>query len=65
MERKNCETCGRVIPAGRILALPETKTCLWCSKVTARTEADIDVDGADSGDLVRSMQSQSRNDGRR
>ena len=40
-------------------ALPETTTCIWCSKVVRpRTEADVDVDdGHDGDDLVRSGQS--------
>ena len=57
--RRTCESCGKPIPAGRLAALPETTTCIWCSKVVRpRTEADVDVDdGHDGDDLVRSGQS--------
>lgn len=30
---RNCHTCGKVIPAERLEALPDTLTCVDCSTV--------------------------------
>ena len=32
---KKCVTCKEVIPAGRVKALPSTRTCTECSTTTA------------------------------
>jgi len=61
MEDRTCTVCDQPIPAGRLEALPETTTCKLCSRVVARTENDDGIiDGADMGDLVRSMQTPER-----
>lgn len=30
--QKKCSNCGKVIPAARLEALPDTTTCVECSK---------------------------------
>lgn len=47
---KKCEICGVVIPTERMIALPDTKRCVDCSRqrgsdfVAKRTEVGMDVD---------------------
>ncbi len=55
MERRTCSKCGRVIPAGRIAAMPDVEMCVSCIRVQPRTEADVDLDGADNDDLIQSV----------
>jgi RNA polymerase-binding transcription factor DksA len=33
---RNCDTCGAPIPQERLEALPDTTTCVHCSRETAR-----------------------------
>lgn len=48
---RNCEHCGKPIPAGRLEALPHTKTCVACSD--ERERLDVEPDGMDPRDLQR------------
>ncbi len=58
MERRRCKKCGVVIPKQRLEVLHDTTTCVDCSRVKAKTSADVDcTDGVDGDDNVRSMQS--------
>lgn len=56
LPRVRCQKCGDLIPSARLEALPETTTCVYCSDVRARTVDDVQVDGADAGELIRSVQ---------
>ena len=49
MEKRTCSKCGKVIPQGRIAALPDTDTCVMCSNVRPRTAADVEIDASDCG----------------
>jgi RNA polymerase-binding transcription factor DksA len=40
----NCEICGKLIPAERLEALPETRICVGCSD---RVGGEWDVRGVD------------------
>ena len=59
MERRLCKTCMKPIPKQRLDVLPNADTCIAHSEdKRARTADDVDcTDGADGGDMVRSMQS--------
>lgn len=58
MDAKRCSECGARIPRGRIDALPDTRTCVRCSRVAPITEDTLGVvDAADDMDLLKSMQS--------
>lgn len=58
MEARTCSECGAKIPRGRIAALPDTQTCVRCSRVEPITEDTLGVvDAADDMDLLKSMQS--------
>jgi len=52
---KACLGCGRLIPAQRLRIIPETETCVECSHVAPRTEADVEIDEADPDELVRAV----------
>ena len=53
---KRCRLCGERIPADRLLALPGVATCAGCSTERKVTAADVDLDGADRDDVVKSAQ---------
>jgi RNA polymerase-binding transcription factor DksA len=40
-DEKLCVTCGEPIPAKRLEALPETKTCIKCAAVPRKTRGDL------------------------
>ena len=50
---QKCVHCERPIPAERLAAIPETETCVCCSDVAYKTDADVELDGADRDDLVK------------
>ena len=58
--RHRCQKCGDLIPPARVDALIEAgidvSTCIYCSDVPTRTIRDVEVDGACSAELVRSVQ---------
>lgn len=58
MIHKTCTRCGKDIPAMRLEALPETMTCMGCSRVRAKTELDIEVDAADPNELRNAVSNQ-------
>ncbi len=47
----DCAACGEPIPQIRLDALPDTITCMKCSRVRPKTSADIEVDCADPEEL--------------
>lgn len=53
MKARICKTCHRPIPRERLQALPDTQTCIDHSDARPRTEADVDIDGADDQDMRR------------
>lgn len=64
MEDVKCIVCGRVIPCGRLDALPGVQTCVLHSDAKPVTEDTPGVvDGADVAELVKSA-FQSRRDGK-
>ena len=50
----DCIKCGVTIPAQRLDSLPNTVLCVDCAQgqVKPRTEADIEIDGPDQGDII-------------
>lgn len=48
-----CAVCGAAIPPERLEILPETTTCVKCSKVTPHTEDTIPLDSTDPEELRR------------
>ena len=57
---RRCKTCDNVIPQGRIEAIPDCETCVYCSKERAKTIKDVEVDGPDPQDLHRSVMTPER-----
>lgn len=51
MERVKCCRCGHVIPQIRLEVLPNTTTCVGCSREPRKTEMDVEVDGPDPDSL--------------
>lgn len=49
----NCVCCKQPIPEERLEALPDTTTCVRCSRVVPYTEDDIDIDGSAPEELRR------------
>lgn len=50
---KRCAECGKPIPKARLEALPCTTTCVDCSSEACLRVYDIDLEAADTGDLVK------------
>lgn len=46
-----CVICSAIIPRGRMLAMPGTRTCAEHSDAVPRTENDLDIAGSDQEDL--------------
>lgn len=42
---KLCKECGKVIPAIRLMVLPDTETCVSCSEEEPITATQEDLDG--------------------
>ena len=53
--KRFCKACLRQIPEGRIEAIPDVDTCIYCSRVMPRTIADVEVDGPDNVDMVHAV----------
>ncbi len=51
---RNCILCRAKIPATRLLVLPQTRVCKDCSKVRKVTQDDVDLDGADREEVLKS-----------
>jgi RNA polymerase-binding transcription factor DksA len=39
-----CSECDAPIPYERLRVLPDTTTCVKCSRVKPRTEEDVEID---------------------
>ncbi len=52
---RTCEECGRRIPPERLRLLPETRRCVRCSDARRKTDRDLDLDGADPAERLRSF----------
>ncbi len=63
MEIRTCSRCGRKIPRGRIDALPSATTCAEHSDARAKTDRDVQLDGADVQDMVRLAMTPARGGG--
>lgn len=55
MEPRNCIRCGKRIPYIRLEALPDTRCCIACSTVEAKTVLDVELDGPLNEDMVRAV----------
>lgn len=54
--KRYCDQCKTLIPEERLRLLPETATCVNCSRVKPKTISDIQVDGTDPEDLIDTCQ---------
>lgn len=53
---RNCCTCGERIPVERLKCLPDTLTCVGCSRVRPRTADDMDLDGGEQAGMLGAFQ---------
>ncbi|MGE5576503.1 MAG: TraR/DksA C4-type zinc finger protein [Syntrophothermus sp.] len=58
---RRCDLCGRVIPAERLQALPETKRCVECARKEGSDiqgkRAEVGMDVETYKDLLGAMRS--------
>lgn len=54
MRVRKCKECQNPIPMERLEALPETETCVACSHVPKVTIREVEIDGADIEDSIKS-----------
>jgi len=54
--QKTCSICGKRILKERIKALPETTTCTKCSKAKPISATEIEVDGSELGEMIKTVQ---------
>jgi len=63
MLTKRCKVCSRIIPLGRIVALPYTDRCVRHSDAVPITEDTVGViNSVDTHDLLMSIQSSTQAD---
>ena len=55
MDPRHCEECGNLIPRTRLLALPDTLTCVACSTVQPWNENNFALDGTSPEEMARAV----------